>query len=209
MRIMKVKDIMKKKVVVCTITDSVSIAAKKMRKNNISGMPVMDGSKLVGIITEGDILRILRTPKYSKELWLPSPLELIEVPIRELVGWVETKKALENIGNMPVIDVMTKRVYTISTEDSIERGAEVMTTHDINRLPVIDGSKLVGSPDMHARVVVVRVECNTYEVSGRKIRIIVPVHPGPGFQSGPIVMGITQSFAQRRIGSVITPIDHP
>lgn len=144
MRIMKVKDVMKKKVVVCTVTDSVSVVAKKMRKDKISGMPVMEGSKLVGIITEGDILRLLRTPKYSKELWLPSPLELIEVPIRELVGWVETKKALENIGNMPVIDVMTKRVYTISIEDSIERAAEMMTTHDINRLPVIDDSKLVG-----------------------------------------------------------------
>lgn len=144
MRIVKVKDVMKKKVVVCTITDSVSVAAKRMRENNISGMPVTEGSKLMGMISEGDILRLLRTPKYSRELWLPSPLELIEIPIRELVGWVETKKALENIGNTPVTDVMTKRVYTISTEDSIERAAEMMTTHGINRLPVIDGSKLVG-----------------------------------------------------------------
>ncbi|NYT00417.1 MAG: CBS domain-containing protein [Methanocellales archaeon] len=141
---MKVKDVMKKNVMVCNSTDSVSVVAKKMRENNISGVPVTEGDKLVGIITESDVLRLLRTPKYSRELWLPSPLELIEVPIRELVGWVETKKALENIGKMPIIDVMTKRVYTISTEDSIEMAAEMMTTHDINRLPVIDGSKLVG-----------------------------------------------------------------
>lgn len=144
MSIMKVKDVMKKNVMVCNSTDSVSVVAKKMRENNISGVPVTEGDKLVGIITESDVLQLLRTPKYSRELWLPSPLELIEVPIRELVGWVETKKALENIGKMPIIDVMTKRVYTISTEDSIERAAEMMTTHDINRLPVIDGSKLVG-----------------------------------------------------------------
>ena len=66
------------------------------------------------------------------------------MPIRELVGWGETKKALENMGNIPVGDIMTKRVYTISPGDSIERAAEMMTKHDINRLPVIEGSKLVG-----------------------------------------------------------------
>ncbi len=144
MTLLKVKDIMEKKVVVCIVIDSVSIVAKKLRKNGISGIPVMDADKLVGMITESDILRLLRTPKYSRELWLPSPLELIEVPIRELVGWVEMKKALEDIGNMPVRDIMTKQVYTISSSDSLERAAEIMTKHDINRLPVIEGDKLVG-----------------------------------------------------------------
>lgn len=140
----QVKDIMARKVVACIVTDSVSLVAKKLRKSGISGIPVMDGDKLVGIITESDILRLLRTPEYSRELWLPSPLELIEVPIRELVGWVEMKKALEDIGNMPVRNIMTKQVYTISPSDSLERAAEMMTEHDINRLPVIEGGKLVG-----------------------------------------------------------------
>ncbi|HIH36727.1 MAG TPA: CBS domain-containing protein [Methanocellales archaeon] len=144
MKSQQVKDIMERKVVACIVTDSVSLVAKKLRKSGISGMPVMDGDKLVGIITESDILRLLRNPEYSRKLWLPSPLELIEVPIRELVGWVEMKKALENIGNMPVRDIMTKQVYTISPSDSLERAAEMMTKHDINRLPVIEGGKLVG-----------------------------------------------------------------
>lgn len=47
----------------CNITDPIGVVAKKLRNNNISGIPVMEGGKLMGIITEGDILRLLRTPK--------------------------------------------------------------------------------------------------------------------------------------------------
>lgn len=143
-RIMKIREVMNKKVVVCAPTDTVSTVAKRLRKNNISGIPVVERKRVIGIITESDILRLLRTPKYSRELWLPSPLELIEVPIRELVGWAETKKALEDIGNMPARDIMIKRVYTISSDDGIERAAEIMTKRGVNRLPVVEDDKLVG-----------------------------------------------------------------
>lgn len=143
-RIMKIREVMNKKVVVCASTDSISTVAKKLKKNNISGIPVVEGGKMVGIITESDVLRLLRTPKYSRELWLPSPLELIEVPIRELVGWAETKKALEDIGNVPIRNIMTTHVYTISSSDRIEKAAEMMTKHGVNRLPVIEDGKLVG-----------------------------------------------------------------
>jgi len=141
---MKVRDVMKKKVITCTPGDIISDVTKKLRKHNISGMPVVESKKVVGIISESDVLRLLRTPEYSEELWLPSPLEFIEVPIRELVEWIETKKALEKIGNKPVAMVMTQRPYTVSLEDSVEKAAELMTKYHINRLPVVEDDKLVG-----------------------------------------------------------------
>lgn len=141
---MKVKDVMSKKVITCAPSDVISDVTKKLKKHNISGMPVVERKKVIGVITESNILGLLRTPEYSKDLWLPSPLELIEVPIRELVEWVKTKKALEKIGNKPVARVMTQHVHTISPEESIEKAAEVMTEHHVNRLPVVEDDKLVG-----------------------------------------------------------------
>ena len=59
----------------------------------------MEGETLAGIITESDVIAQLETRKLSDDLWLPSPLEIIEVPIREFVNWEKTKDALRNIGD--------------------------------------------------------------------------------------------------------------
>ncbi|MDI6889234.1 MAG: CBS domain-containing protein [Methanocellales archaeon] len=141
---MKVKDVMNKRVITCTPSDVISDVTRKLRRHNISGMPVVKRGEVVGIISESDVLGLLRTPEYSDELWLPSPLELIEVPIRELVEWTKTKKALEKIGSKPVARVMKHHVHTISPEESIEKASEMMTKHHVNRLPVVKGDKLVG-----------------------------------------------------------------
>lgn len=141
---MKVKDVMNKKVVTCAPGDVISGVVKKLKKHNISGMPVMEGEKVVGVITESDILRLLHTPEYPKSLWLPSPLEIIEVPIRELVDWTKTKKALEDVGSKTVAKVMSCRMHTISPEESIEKAAEMMNRYHVNRLPITEGDKLVG-----------------------------------------------------------------
>jgi len=141
---MKVRDVMSKKVITCAPSDVVSDVTEKLKKNNISGMPVVEHEQVIGVITERDVLELLRTPEYSKDLWLPSPLELIEVPIRELIEWTKTRKALEKIGNKPVAGVMTRQVHTISPEDSVENAAEMMTKYNINRLPVVENGKLVG-----------------------------------------------------------------
>jgi acetoin utilization protein AcuB len=57
----KIKDILPKKQNVITVTPETYIetAAKLMRKNKVSGLPVMDGDKLVGIITETDVFDAL------------------------------------------------------------------------------------------------------------------------------------------------------
>ena len=104
----------------------------------------MDGDELAGILTESDIIAQLETGRISDDLWLPSPLEVIEVPIREYVNWEKTKKALTNIGDTPVKDVMTHPVITATEDMDIEAAAALMLKKKIARLPVTRGKKLVG-----------------------------------------------------------------
>ena len=140
---MKVKDVMNSNVVFCKPDDTVREVAKILKENNISGVPVIDDEELVGVVSEGDLLKLLIIPEKG-ELWLPSPFEVIEVPIREYLGWEETKKVLSDVGSIKVEEIMTKDVHTISSEASVEEASEHMVRHRINRLPVIEDERVVG-----------------------------------------------------------------
>jgi CBS domain-containing protein len=141
---MLIKDAMTKNPITCTAGMPLRNAVALMRKNHIGGLPVMEGEALVGMLTESDIISQLQTERISDDLWLPSPLEIVEVPIREYINWEKTKHALRNIGDTPVRKVMTHRVITGTEEMDIEEGAALMLKEGIARLPVLRGEKLVG-----------------------------------------------------------------
>lgn len=141
---MKIKDIMNKDVITCKPDDPVSILAKLFKEYHISGMPVVEKGKVVGIVSETDLLKLFKTPEISGELWLPSPFEVIEIPIRNLVRLEEFKKALEDMKMKPVREIMKKSVHSVSPEDGLEKASSMMVKYKVNRLPVIENSKLVG-----------------------------------------------------------------
>src|SRR5659263_52835 len=105
---MKIKDVMNKDVSTCAPGDSLGHLANLFKEKHISGLPVVDNGKVVGLVSETDLLKLFRMPEFSNELWLPSPFEIIEIPIRNLVRIEETKYALENLKLRPVGDIMTK-----------------------------------------------------------------------------------------------------
>ncbi len=140
---MNVKDVMNSDVISCRPDDEISNAAQLLKEQNISGLPVVDEGKVVGIVTEADILKLLKVPEHGG-LWLPSPFEVIEIPIRELINWEDTKHMLTDIGSKPIRDIMESEVYTISADSSIEDASSMMIKHKVNRLPVLDGETLVG-----------------------------------------------------------------
>jgi CBS domain-containing protein len=140
---MLVRDVMNPEPVACQASDAVGEAVKLLKRNDISGMPVLEGEKLVGVVSESDLLKML-SAEDEGGLWLPSPLEILEVPIRDLIRWERLAAGAEEIGQTRVSEVMTKKVHTVGPEDAIEQAASVMVRHRINRLPVLEGDRLVG-----------------------------------------------------------------
>jgi CBS domain-containing protein len=141
---MIVAEIMTKNPIVAAAGMPLRDAVALLRKHHIGGLPVIEGDHVVGVLTESDIIAQLETGRISDDLWLPSPLEIIEVPVRELINWEKTKHALRNIGDTPVKNVMTHRVVTATEDMDIEAAASLMLREGIARLPVLRGKQLVG-----------------------------------------------------------------
>ncbi|HOV51629.1 MAG TPA: CBS domain-containing protein [Methanothrix sp.] len=141
---MKVRDVMNVKPISIQADRSVSEAARILRENKISGMPVLDGERLVGIVSESDILRLLSVEEDSGNLWLPSPFEVFEVPFRDLVKWEKMRASMDEIPKRKVADVMSRNLHEVGPDDTVEEAASIMTRHRINRLPVVVEGRLVG-----------------------------------------------------------------
>jgi len=93
-----------------------------MRRERIRRAPVIHDGKLVGIVTEGDLLNASPTQATLLSVW----------EINYLVSKIK------------VSQVMTKKVMTISEDTPIEEAARVMIDNKIGGLPVVRAGKVVG-----------------------------------------------------------------
>ena len=105
-----------------------------MLENRISGVPVMDKDSLVGIISEGDLLRRVELGTQPRRSHL---LEAFATATSLAAEYARThgRKASE---------VMTRAVITVGDDAPIAVIAEVMETHRVKRVPVLRNGKLVG-----------------------------------------------------------------
>lgn len=140
-----IQDVMQKDVISLSKVTKIGDAAKILRENKISGAPVLDEDEnLIGIVSEGDIMRLLEVHSPKLNLILPAPLDLIELPLRMKHEYDEIAEGMTKAALILVEEIMTRKLVTITPEKSISDAAELMDTHDVKRLPVVDGQKLIG-----------------------------------------------------------------
>jgi CBS domain-containing protein len=112
---------------------SIEEAARAMLQNRISGLPVVDGSgKLVGMVTEGDLLR--RQPgETDRPRWL-----------QLLLGSPRSGERIDLGHPQTVADVMTTHVISVREDTPVSQIADLMRRHGIKRVPVLDHGKVIG-----------------------------------------------------------------
>lgn len=137
--LMKVKDIMTRKVITVLEEFTVEDCARLLSDNSISGLPVVDDShKVTGMVTEGDLIRRaanLKGPSYLEILggiiYLDTPKDLLE-NLRKSMGRL-------------VRDVMTREVELVNENKTVEEVATILVEKKLKRLPVVDDDNhLVG-----------------------------------------------------------------
>jgi CBS domain-containing protein len=97
-----------------------------------SGLPVVEGDKLVGIIAEKDVLhRMFPTLEEVMDGMSSPDYDKMMLQYRDVV-------------NLKVTDLMSHSVITVSPDMHILRAATVMVRHKFRRIPVADGGELIG-----------------------------------------------------------------
>jgi CBS domain-containing protein len=110
-----VADVMTRDVRTMKPNDSVVDAAKCMDEMNVGVIPVCDGDKLVGMVTDRDIV----------------------------VRGVAAQQG--ELRSMKLVDVMSSHVRCVHEEDDVDQVLSEMADAQIRRMPVVDGSdRLVG-----------------------------------------------------------------
>jgi CBS domain-containing protein len=131
---MHVKDVMTTKVVSISSQATIAEAISLMGSSNVSGLPVVDAvGKLVGVLSEGDLLRRIElgTQKTAHWLdWLFRPGHLAD--------------AYKHTHGRKVEEIMSGDVCAIDKNLPLEAAVALMEKRHIKRLPVLDGTKLVG-----------------------------------------------------------------
>lgn len=137
-----VRDVMTVRVVTVPADVSLHEATRRMRSNHVSGLPVVDADgDLVGIVTETDIGRVLgRGPGAS-----PLDLLLHEFPLSaEQQHEAILNQYRETLARVRVREAMTPDPVTISPTATIASAVGKMREEKVNRLPVVEGHRVVG-----------------------------------------------------------------
>jgi acetoin utilization protein AcuB len=119
---MLVRKKMKKDLVTVTKDERMTVAKKIMKEKSIRHLPVVDGKKLVGLLTNMDVRKAEASPATSLE-------------IRELHYLLD---------KLTVGEIMTRNVITIAPDVSVEEAAILLHDNKIGCLPVVEDGNLVG-----------------------------------------------------------------
>jgi CBS-domain-containing membrane protein len=133
---MKARDVMVSPVITTTPSASVREVAQVLLQNRISGLPVIDDTgKLVGVVSEGDLMRRADLGTERHRSWWLATLFAEEESLAVEYVKQHSKK---------VADLMTKRIVTASPDASLNEIAGLLERHSIKRVPIVENGALVG-----------------------------------------------------------------
>ncbi|WP_424139691.1 CBS domain-containing protein [Roseomonas chloroacetimidivorans] len=129
------RDLMTQEVVAVPPSMEVTSLAGLLARRGISSTPVTDAEgRLLGIVTEADLVRRLAGAAEPKVSWIRS---LFQNRNRQAEQYARTH-------GMTARDVMTSSVVTVGPDTTVEECARIMEQHAIKRLPVVSEDRLVG-----------------------------------------------------------------
>jgi CBS domain-containing protein len=111
---------MSRDVVILAQEDEIQKVHSLIVESGFSAFPVMKKKRLVGIISR-----------------------------RDLISSRRARAVIAEHARTPVESVMINDVFTIGPHEPVSAAAELLVKHDVSRLPVLDGDRLVGIIDRH------------------------------------------------------------
>ncbi|MDH3220615.1 MAG: CBS domain-containing protein [Gammaproteobacteria bacterium] len=113
-----VKEIMAREIKSISPDTVLPEAHQMMIRNNIRRLPVVDGDKLVGIVTLSDIQQASPSDATSLSVWELNYL----------------------LAKLTVKEIMTKSVVTIGEDDQVNKAANLMLSNKFGGIPVFSSA---------------------------------------------------------------------
>ncbi len=102
--------------------DPVRLAVERMRERKCRRLPVVEGDRVVGIITDRDLRRATNSPLVLRERWYDEFM----------------------LDHIPVRACMTPDPVTVTPSTPMVEAAKLMRDRKFGGLPVVDNGRLVG-----------------------------------------------------------------
>jgi CBS domain-containing protein len=118
----RVRDIMSTKMVTISESDTLSTVEDIMTLGHVRHMPVVHAGKLVGVVSERDLLR---------------------ASLSNLTGFGKHERRAF-LHAVEIARVMSAPPVTIGSDATVEEAARIMAERKIGCLPVVQGDRLVG-----------------------------------------------------------------
>ncbi len=132
---MQARDVMTRNVVTVEPDTPVTEIARLLLEKRISGVPVVESDgRLVGIVSEGDLMRRVEDSPARRGAWW---LAMLGIPEERAIEYVRTRGRRAR-------DVMTRHVITVTPDTPIGRVAQLLEEEHIKRVPVVEDGRLVG-----------------------------------------------------------------
>lgn len=129
---------MTRDVITAAPADTAAGIAAKLGEHGISAVPVVDaGGRLVGIVSEGDLMRSFGLRNAMRRAWWLDILAEGEELAPEFMDYIR-------VDNRRATDLMTRDVVSVTESASIDEIADLLTRHRIKRVPVLRNGQVVG-----------------------------------------------------------------
>ncbi len=129
---MYARDVMSAPVIIGRPDTPLKELAALLTTHRISGVPIVDdGGQVVGIVSESDFLTKLQHAE--KHQGIRGTLERLADPEAE-------RKSSARVAS----ELMTSPVVTADIGATVRDVVGLMTTHKVNRIPIVDGTTLLG-----------------------------------------------------------------
>jgi CBS domain-containing protein len=164
---------------VVTVTPDTPLkdTARLLLERRISGVPVVVGSSVVGVLSESDLVE----------------LERGDIDRRHGVfRFRDRKRSVARAGSRTVREVMTSPPITVRPVWSVAGAAALMLHTDVNRLPVVTAGRLVG---IITRADVIRAFARSDDAIEHEIRDAIGLQQAAVLDEAPVVVTVLHGEA--------------
>ncbi len=126
-----VAQIMRTSVPTVSPDDSIPVIAKMLAENQLPGVPVIENDRIIGIITESDII------SREADVDVPTPVPFLDAIFMADAG-PDFEDELRRVLAINARQLMSAPVYNIKSPATLTQVATLMVDRHINIVPVVD-----------------------------------------------------------------------